>query len=110
MSPPGKRNRLRFLQGPDRPGQEMFFAESRHLGSSDLSEPLPRHDSRNRKQNKAGIKAMINFQNYQPLVPMAYLILATLIAIGGHLAGLPEGITGLLVGAALTRVKMPAKS
>lgn len=50
---------------------------------------------------------MINFQNYQPLVPMAYLILATLIAIGGHLAGLPEGITGLLVGAALTRVKMP---
>ena len=52
---------------------------------------------------------MLNIENLQPLVPMAYLVLATCIAIGGHLAGLPEGITGLLVGAALTRVKMPTK-
>ena len=50
---------------------------------------------------------MINFQNYQPLFPMFYLIIAGLIAIGGHYAGLSETVTGMLVGAALTRVKMP---
>ena len=52
---------------------------------------------------------MINFDKYQPLFPMAYLILAALIAITCHLLKLPETVTGLLVGAALTRVKMPAK-
>ena len=52
---------------------------------------------------------MMNFDKYQPLFPMAYLILAAAIAITCHLLKLPETVTGLLVGAALTRVKMPAK-
>lgn len=52
---------------------------------------------------------MMNLEKYEPLFPMAYLVLAAVIAISCHLLKLPEGITGLLVGAALTRVKMPAK-
>ena len=50
---------------------------------------------------------MVNLQNFQPLFPMLYLIIAGLIAIGGKYAGLDETVTGMLVGAALTRVKMP---
>ena len=50
---------------------------------------------------------MINLEKCRPLFPMLYLVLASIIAVVGHLVKLPEGITGLLVGAALTRVKMP---
>ena len=40
-----------------------------------------------------------------PLIPMAYLLMAAAIAIGCHLLEVPQGVSGLLVGAALTRVK-----
>ena len=40
------------------------------------------------------------------LVPLVYLMAAALIAVVCHLLKVPDGITGLLVGAALTRVKM----
>ena len=52
---------------------------------------------------------MVNLDNYQPLFPLAYLLVAAVIAIVCHLMKVPDGISGLLVGAALTRVKMPAK-
>ena len=48
-------------------------------------------------------------EKYKMLMPLAYLIVAALIAIGCHLLKVPEGITGLLIGAALTRVKIPSK-
>jgi hypothetical protein len=48
-----------------------------------------------------------NFDNFRPLFPMVYLILAGGIAVAGHKTGLPPEVTGMLVGAALTRVKMP---
>jgi len=50
----------------------------------------------------------INFDNFRPLFPMVYLLIAAGIAIAGHKFELPPEVTGMLVGAALTRVKMPA--
>ena len=51
----------------------------------------------------------MDLEKYQLLLPMAYLILAAVIAIVCHMLKVPDGIAGLLVGAALTRVKMPGK-
>lgn len=51
-------------------------------------------------------EAMTVIEKLQPLFPMAYLVLAACIAIAGKYAGLSDGIIGLLVGAALTRVKI----
>ncbi len=45
----------------------------------------------------------------EKLIPMAYLVVAALIAIVCHLLEVPDGVAGLLVGAALTRVKMQNK-
>ena len=51
---------------------------------------------------------MNDIEKYKPIFPMIYLCLAAIIAIGCFLLNVPEGIAGLLVGAALTRVKIPA--
>lgn len=51
---------------------------------------------------------VVNIENLKPVFPMVYLVIAAVIAIGGYWAGLPESVIGLLVGAALTRVKVPA--
>mgnify|MGYP001047078740 CR=1 FL=1 len=51
----------------------------------------------------------MEIEKYQPLFPMAYLVLAAVIAIVCHLLKVPPGVSGLLVGAALTRVKMPSR-
>jgi len=48
-------------------------------------------------------------EQYKPLFPMAYLILAAVIAIACYKLGVPEAVSGLLVGAAITRVKIPSK-
>lgn len=48
---------------------------------------------------------MNRINGWQPLV---YLLAAAVIAFGGHLLNVPDGIVGLLVGAALTRVKLGA--
>jgi len=53
-------------------------------------------------------KEIINIEKYKPIFPMIYLVLAAVIAISCQLLKIPDGITGLLVGAALTRVKVPA--
>ena len=50
-----------------------------------------------------------NLEKLKLLFPMGYLILAALIAIICHKMEVPNGVSGLLVGAALTRVKMPTR-
>lgn len=52
---------------------------------------------------------MINLERYAILVPLVYLVVTAAIAMASHLAGLPKEVTGMLVGAGLTRVKMPPK-
>jgi hypothetical protein len=51
----------------------------------------------------------MDLERYDRLFPMAYLVLGAIIAIVCHMLKIPEGISGLLVGAALTRVKMPVR-
>jgi len=53
-------------------------------------------------------KKPISLEKYKPIFPMIYLVIAAGIAIGGNLLGIPEGVSSLIVGAALTRVKVPA--
>ena len=42
------------------------------------------------------------------LIPMAYLIVIVGAAVGLKFAGVDDTTTGLIIGAGLTRVKMPA--
>ena len=53
-------------------------------------------------------KKPVDLEKWKPVFPMIYLVISAGIAIGCNLLGIPEGISGLLVGAALTRVKVPA--
>jgi len=53
-------------------------------------------------------KKPADLEKYKPIFPMIYLVISAGIAIGCNLLGIPEGVSGLLVGAALTRVKVPA--
>ncbi len=49
---------------------------------------------------------MFNIEKYAILVPLVYLLTAAAIAAVFHVLKVPDGISGLIVGAALTRVKM----
>jgi hypothetical protein len=49
---------------------------------------------------------MFNIEKYAILVPLIYLLTAATIAAVFHVLKVPDGISGLIVGAALTRVKM----
>jgi hypothetical protein len=40
------------------------------------------------------------------LVPLVYVLAAAAVAAGLHFAGVPAEMTGLIVGAAITRVKI----
>ena len=51
----------------------------------------------------------LDLEKWKLLFPMAYLGIAAVIAVACHLLKVPEGVSGLLVGAALTRVKMPTR-
>jgi len=44
------------------------------------------------------------------LIPLLYLVVVGLMGGGLHYAGAPPELTGMIVGAGLTRVKMPAPS
>jgi hypothetical protein len=44
------------------------------------------------------------------LVPLIYLIAVAIIGGVLHKLGVPPELTGLIVGAGITRVKMPARS
>lgn len=50
----------------------------------------------------------MKIKDLKPLFPMIYLTLAALIAISCKYLDVDATSTGMLVGAALTRVKMPA--
>ena len=53
-------------------------------------------------------KEIINIEKYKPIFPMVYLGIGAVIVIVCKVFEIPDSITGLLVGAALTRVKVPA--
>ena len=44
------------------------------------------------------------------LIPLVYLVVVGLMGGGLHYFGAPPELTGMIVGAGLTRVKMPAPS
>ena len=50
---------------------------------------------------------MYKLENYKPIFPIIYLILAAIIAMVGKLVDLEPTTLGMIVGAALTRVKIP---
>ena len=52
---------------------------------------------------------MMSLEKYQPLFPMAYLVLSVLSAIAFHYVGVPDTVGGIIIGAAITRVKIPPK-
>ena len=43
------------------------------------------------------------------LIPLVYILAAALVAAGLHYAGVPAEMTGLIVGAAITRVKISSE-
>jgi hypothetical protein len=54
-------------------------------------------------------KPKFDIERYAVFVPMAYLVLTAAIAILGNLLGLPKEVLGILIGAGVTRIKMPVK-
>ena len=50
---------------------------------------------------------MFNVEKYKPIFPMVYLLLAAIITIVCYLIEVPEVLTGAIIGAALSRVKVP---
>lgn len=50
---------------------------------------------------------MYKLENYKPIFPIIYLTLAAIIAMIGKLIDLEPTTLGMIVGAALTRVKIP---
>ena len=51
---------------------------------------------------------MLDIEKYKPIFPMIYLLLAAVITIVCYLIKVPEVVTGTIIGAALSRVKVPA--
>ena len=51
---------------------------------------------------------MTNLDKYQPLFPMGYLMLSIVAAIAFHYVGVPDTVGGIIIGAAITRVKLQA--
>ena len=51
---------------------------------------------------------MINIEKYKPVFPMIYLLLAAVITMAFYLIEVPDVVTGAIIGAALSRVKLPA--
>jgi hypothetical protein len=53
------------------------------------------------------VLGMHRLENYKPIFPMIYLCIAAAIAMIGKLIDLEPTTLGMIVGAALTRVKIP---
>jgi len=49
------------------------------------------------------------FKGWPSLTPLLYLIVIAAVAVGFHLAGVPEVLTGSIIGAGLTRVKISSQ-
>ena len=50
---------------------------------------------------------MSTIEMYRPLFPMAYLLLSIIAAVIFHMIGVPDTVGGIVIGAAITRVKQP---
>ena len=48
-------------------------------------------------------------EKYQSIFPMVYLMIAIIAAVAFHYTGVPDTIGGIIIGAAMTRVKIPAQ-
>lgn len=48
--------------------------------------------------------------DYEKFIPLVYLISVAVVAAGLTFLNVPKEMTGLIVGAGLTRIKMPAPS
>jgi len=46
-------------------------------------------------------------EELKPIFPMAYLVLSIIAAVVFHYVGVPDTVGGIIIGAAITRVKMP---
>jgi len=46
---------------------------------------------------------------YETLFPMVYLMISIVAAVIFHYVGVPEVVGGIIIGAAITRVKVPTK-
>ena len=51
----------------------------------------------------------MEIDKYETLFPMAYLMISIAAAVIFHYVGVPEVVGGIIIGAAITRVKVPAK-
>lgn len=49
-----------------------------------------------------------NIEKWKPIFPMIYLLIATIIVIVCKVFEIPELVAGGLIGAVLTRIKVPA--
>ena len=52
----------------------------------------------------------MTLKELEPIFPMAYLALSISAAVLFHYAGVPDTVGGIIIGAAITRVKIPPKS
>ena len=59
------------------------------------------------KENKMPENSF-NLEEYKPIFPMVYLVLATIIVIVCKVFEIPDIVAGGLIGAVLTRIKVPA--
>ena len=50
----------------------------------------------------------VDIEKWKPIFPMIYLLLAAIITIACYLIKVPDVVTGAIIGAALSRVKIPA--
>ena len=53
-------------------------------------------------------KEIINIEKYKPIFPMIYLGIGVVIVIVCKVFEIQDSVAGLLIGAVLTRVKVPA--
>ena len=51
---------------------------------------------------------MLDIEKFKPIFPMIYLVLATIIVIVCKVFEIPDIVAGGLIGAVLTRIKVPA--
>ena len=49
----------------------------------------------------------MEIEKLKPLFPMGYLILSVLAAVIFRYVGVPDTVGGIIIGAAITRVKLP---
>jgi len=51
----------------------------------------------------------MSLDKYEVIFPMIYLLISIAAAVLFHYVGVPEVVGGIIIGAAITRVKVPTK-